>query len=233
MSLSEHIRGGLIVSCHIDETMGIDDRVYLEGLVRAVESGGAKALRIEGAEHIRGIRKLTSLPIIGFEMGRYDDGAEMITPSLDDIRRLTDAGADIIAIDGTNRKRRNGKDGFLFLEEARHAFDVPLWSDISSFAEGVRSAEIGFDFIATTLSGFTPATAEQAGEHADFELIDELAASLMIPVIAEGRLLTPEDAVAAFEAGAWAVVAGSAITRPSLITKMFVNGINRHFWGNL
>lgn len=212
--------------------MRLPEEEYMEALVQAVEAGGAGAVRVEGVENVRRLRKQTKLPIIGFVMGAYKDGSELITPTHDDARKLADAGADIVAVDGTNRVRPGGEEGFTFVDNLRSSMAVPLWCDICSFQEGIRCAELGADLVATTLAGFTPATTASGTYGPDYGLIGELSSSLVIPVVAEGRILTPEDAIAALEAGAWAVVAGKVITMPSILTKMFVSSMNQRNWGN-
>jgi N-acylglucosamine-6-phosphate 2-epimerase len=226
------IQNGLIVSCHMDPAMKIDAAVYLEGITQAAEQGGAAALRVEGVANVRNLRKKTSLPIIGLVLAKYDDGSDLITATLADIKQLTDAGADIVAVDGTNRQRPSGANGFSFLHEAVKHSEVPVWSDISTFEEGVRSAEIGADLVATTLSGYTRDSAQSNACEPDYELVSGLSSSLVIPVIAEGRVYSPEDAAQAISVGAYAVVVGTAITRPSLITKMFVSAMQPRKRGN-
>ncbi len=224
---------GLIVSCHIDEEELESMPELLSYFARTAERGGAAGLRIEGADSIRQIRSRTALPIIGFTQGSYDDGSPLITPTTDDVERLIAAGADLVAIDATRRKRPDGSDGFLFFEDLRKRFNALLWADIATFREGVHAAECGADVVATTLSGYTAGTVVKDYQTPDFTLIHELSNSLTIPVVAEGRIWTPESAARAIELGAYAVVVGSAITRPHVVTQMFVNAVrtsplNRH-----
>lgn len=216
---------GLVVSCHRDEKEPFMTMEVLLAFVKAAEQGGAVALRIEGTETVAAVRGQTALPIIGFVRGCYPDDSELITPELDDIAALVDAGATIVAVDATQRKRPNGQDGFMFVEEARKRGPIPLVADCSTFREGVRAAENGATFIATTLSGYTPDTERADHLRPDFELVHELSSALTVPVIAEGRIWTPEQAVRCLEEGAWAVVVGSAITRPRVITQMFVSAM--------
>jgi N-acylglucosamine-6-phosphate 2-epimerase len=216
---------GLIVSCHGDEKEPFHSIELLLAYAKAAELGGAIALRLEGAANVERIRKQTALPIIAFAKGSYADQSELITPELSDIERLLGAGADIVALDVTQRKRPNGLDGFDFLEEARKRFPQPLWADCSIFREGVRAAELGVDYVATTLSGHTPDTEQADYKSPDLEFLHGLSGSLTIPVIAEGRIWTPEDAAQCMAMGAYAVVVGSAITRPRLITQMFVSAL--------
>lgn len=216
---------GLVVSCHVDaeEQAGtIDLLAYFAG---AAEKGGAAGLRVEGVEHVRRLRPVTQLPIIGFVQGQFEDGSPLITPTIDDARALIDAGADIIAVDGTKRKRGDGTDGFLFFEQLRKSVAAPLLADVATFREGVRAAESGADAVATTLAGYTPGTTAKDYRTPDFTLIGELASALTIPVIAEGRIWDPDTAAKAIALGAHAVVVGSAITRPNIIAEVFVNAL--------
>lgn len=216
---------GLIVSCHIDEedeVGGIDLLVYF---AKAAERGGATGLRVEGVEHVRRLRPFTQLPIIGFVKGQFEDGSPLITPTEDDARALLSAGADIVAVDGTKRKRADGTDGFLFFEHLRKRLTAPLWADVATFREGIRAAESGADAVATTLAGYTPGTTAKDYRTPDFTLIHELSSALTIPVIAEGRIWEPDAAAKALSLGAHAVVVGSAITRPNVVTEVFVNAL--------
>jgi N-acylglucosamine-6-phosphate 2-epimerase len=212
---------GLIVSCHAEEEEGTGNFDALQYFAQASLDGGAAALRVEGPERVRVVRQLTKHPIIGFVQGSYPDGSALITPHLDDIEALLAAGADMVAIDATKRKRPGDLDGFIFFEQARKRFPAPLWADIATFREGVRAAEMGADLVATTLAGYTPGTAVRDYRTPDFTLIKELSSALTIPVVAEGRIWTPEDALRCAELGAHAVVVGSAITRPRVIARMY------------
>lgn len=222
------IEGGLIVSCHAEEHGGGDGFDALRYFARAAIEGGASGLRLEGSERIRAVRESTKLPLIGFVQGSYADGSALITPALDDIEALLSAGADIVAIDATKRKRPGEIDGFIFFEQARKRFTAPLWADVANFREGVRAAEMGADVVATTLAGYTPGTAVQDYRTPDFTLIRELSSALTIPVIAEGRIWSPEDARRCTALGAHAVVVGSAITRPQVITRMYVESLEEN-----
>lgn len=225
-SLLEQIRHGLIVSCHAETRAAIDPLDLLHMYAVAAEDGGARALRVEGCAAVAALRGRTTLPIIGFVKGSHADGSELITPTLEDIEALFTAGADVVAIDATKRKRPSGMDGFTFFDEARKRFTRPLWADCSMFREGVRAAEAGADLVATTLSGYTPATAETDHSEPDYTMIRELALSLVIPVVAEGRIWSPRAAAHALKEGAYAVVVGSAITRPAVITRMFAEAVH-------
>ena len=142
-----------------------------------------------------------------------------ITPTLAEVTELINVGADIIAFDGTSRPRQDCtlKD----IIDKIHMADKLAMADISTYEEGMNCIDLGADMISTTLAGYT----EESGEPSagpDFELLEKLVKSTDTPVILEGRIWEPEDIKKAFELGAYSVVIGSAITRPQLITKRFM-----------
>jgi N-acylglucosamine-6-phosphate 2-epimerase len=221
-SVIEKLRNGVIVLCHAegDEPFNFPD--YIAAFAKAAEMGGAVGIRVQGFDNIRSVRSAVRLPIVGISRGSYDDGWALITPDLSDIQSLINAGADMVALDVTQRIRPNGMDGFEFLELVRKRYSIPLIADVSTYIEGVRAAELGADFVATTLSGYTQYTEDRADDFPDFNLIERLTAEIHIPIIAEGRIWTPSEAAHALKCGAFAVVVGSAITRPRVITQRFV-----------
>lgn len=218
----EQWKNGIIVSCSLEQEDPFNHPEVIAKFAKAAEEGGACALRVKGPENVRTVRSECSLPIIGLSEGTFSSGWTCITPDVEDIEALLSAGSDCIALDVTPRKRPNGIDGIEFFEEVRNRFNVPLIADIAIFEEGVRAAEMGADAVATTLSGYTEYTSTKSDEHPDFQLIEELARAIKIPVIAEGRIWAPSDAKHAVEKGAYAVVVGSAITKPKIITERFV-----------
>ena len=94
-------------------------------------------------------------------------------------------------------------------------------ADISTFEEGLNCADLGADIISTTLSGYTEES-ETIIDGPDFELLERLVKATKKTIILEGRIWEPKEIKKAFEIGAYAVVIGSAITRPQLITKRFM-----------
>jgi N-acylglucosamine-6-phosphate 2-epimerase len=143
-----------------------------------------------------------------------------ITPTIEDVASLISAGADIIAFDGTSRKRPNNCNLEEIIKYIKMNGKISM-ADISTFEEGVNCAELGADILSTTLSGYTKES-DKSIEGPDFELVRSLCAKTKTPVILEGRIWTPEEVDKAFGLGAYAVVIGSAITRPQLITKRFI-----------
>lgn len=215
----QQIKNGIIVSCQPDE-FGLFSRTeFIVEFSIASELGGAVALRIEGAENIKAVRNKVRIPIIGLIKSKYPNGDVLITPDITSVEKIIESGADIVAIDVT---KRNGR--FEIFEQVRKKYkDAILMADISTHEEGLKADEIGADLIATTLSGYTYYTKHSLKKYEpDFELVSRLVRDTKVPIVAEGRIWTVEQAKKMFELGAFAVVVGSAITRPRLIVQRFV-----------
>ncbi|MGD6794182.1 N-acetylmannosamine-6-phosphate 2-epimerase [Metabacillus indicus] len=216
----DKVKGGLIVSCQALEDEPLYGSDVMAKMAAAAEQGGASGIRANGAEDIRAIKALTSLPVIGLIKRNYPDSEVYITPTKVEIEELISADADIIALDATNRLRPNGET----LEELVHyikAKGQKMMADVSTLEEGIYAEELGFDCISTTLSGYTSYSPQS--DSPDFELLKNLLEKVTIPVIAEGRIGTPDQAKEALSMRSFAVVVGSAITRPQLITRQFAD----------
>lgn len=218
---------GLVVSCQTEGDDPFNSPQFMAKFALAAKMGGAVGVRTEGIENIRTFHAEVDLPLIGIIDGQYENGWICVTPDFKDIEAILKAGADIVALDVTPRKRPNGMDGIEFFDEVRTRFDVPLIADISTFEEGVRAAEMGADAIATTLSGYTEQTQKYLTDEPDFQLIEELSRAVKIPVMAQGRIWTPQQAKHALNIGAFCAVAGTAITRPWMVTKKFVDTMSK------
>lgn len=224
-SVLNTIRGGLIVSCQARPGMPLHGPQHMAAMARAALLGGAAGLRACGVDDIRAEKEATSLPVIGLEKIDTEAFDVYITPTLESMRRVAEAGADIIAIDATDRPRPDGYALPELLATFRADCSTPVMADISTLDEGMDAAEMGFDAISTTMSGYTPYSPQQPGP--DFELLAELARRVSVPVLAEGRIWTPDEAARAMDLGAWAVVIGSAITRPEEIARRFARAVAR------
>ena len=217
----ERLRGGLVVSCQ-PVTGGPMDRVEIvAALAQAARDGGAVAVRIEGVANVAAVRTVLSLPIIGLIKRDLAGSPVRITPLVEDVAALAEAGADIIAFDATDRPRPAAV-AELLAETRRHRRIA--MADCSAMNDARAAAQAGVDIVGTTLSGYTggPVPAEP-----DLPFLREAAATLNLPVIAEGRFNTPALANDAIEAGAWCVVVGSAITRAEHVTGWFVAALAR------
>ena len=198
--------GGLIVSCQPVPGSPLDKPEIVAAMALAAEQAGAVALRIEGVENLRAVRAQVKVPIIGIIKRDLDDSPVRITPYLEDIDALMQAGADIIAVDGTERARPVPVATLL----ARiHQHKLVAMADCSSLEDGLTCQALVAEIIGTTLSGYTMA---YTPDEPDLELVKALAEA-GCRVNAEGRYNTPAQAAEAIRHGAWAVTVGSAITR--------------------
>lgn len=212
------IQGRLIVSCQAWEDDPFHGSENMALFARAAVEGGAAAIRANSPADVRAIRQAgVTVPILAIQKRTMPDGRLLITPTFEDARLLMDAGATAIALDCTARGRSYG--AIDRLRAIRESLGAPVAADIATVEEAVAAAGAGADFVLSTLRGYTDDT-EQFREF-DPPFIAELARATPVPVIAEGRIQTPEQARAAIAAGAFAVVVGSAITRPRDITARF------------
>jgi N-acylglucosamine-6-phosphate 2-epimerase len=216
----EALRCGLVVSVQAPDGSPLAASSHLAAMARAAELGGAAGIR---AVDVAAVKGAVGLPVIGLRKRRVEGSDVYITPSVDDARAVAAAGADIVAVDATLRPRPDGVDLASLVAE----LPVPVLADVDCLAAGLAAREAGAAAIATTLAGYTDAAsvATAAGGSAsgepDLELVSALAAELDCPVFAEGRIATPAQARAAFDAGAFAVVVGTAITDPLALTRAF------------
>lgn len=225
--LMEQLHHHLIVSCQPDSHDRLHDPMnhpmIMAALAQSAMLGGAAGIRADSEADIAAIRRVVQLPIIGILKHDLPGYEVRITPTLEDALKVAKAGADAIAVDGTKRPRPEGKTVREFIQEIKAQTGLPVFADISTLVEGVEAAEAGADAVLTTLSGYTEYSPVLEGP--DYELISALTARIKTPVIAEGRINSPDQAAKALACGAWAVTVGSAITRPRMITERFVRGI--------
>jgi len=224
MLILDKLRYKLIVSAQAEVDSPFNSPQGVLGFALSAIAGGAAGIRSEGFEKTLHIKKNVEVPVIGLLKSRFDDGFVRITGTFSDFEKMMDTRCDMIAVDGTYRVRE-GFTGPDFIREIKNRFDYPVMADISTFEDGIACIEAGADCISTTLSGYTPETSVQKIKGPDFELAKKLVMSAKIPVIAEGRINTPSDAAQMIRNGVWAVVVGTAITRPHVITSWFNSAI--------
>jgi N-acylglucosamine-6-phosphate 2-epimerase len=212
-------RGALIVSCQAKEGEPMRDPQIMAAVAQSVVAGGAAAVRANTPEHIRAIRAAVDVPIFGIYKRKYPGSDVYITPTLDEVRQIVEAGCDVITVDATERSRPNHQPLADFIAAIKREFSLPLMADVSTMAEGIAAEKLGADMVATTMAGYTPYSRQMRTP--DFTLIEELAAAVRVPIIAEGRIATPDEARQALACGAYAVCVGSMITRPGTITAYF------------
>lgn len=208
---------GLIVSCQALENEPLHSSFIMGRMALAAYEGGAVGIRANSVEDIKEIKNNVSLPIIGIIKKDYEGLVPYITPTMKEVEQLVNEGVDIIAVDATISQDEN------FLKEIIAKYkNQKFMADISTYEEGMRADELGFHYVGTTLIGYT----QQSKGIEKFEVLEKLIKDCKnAKVIAEGNFNTPEQARKAIDMGAYAVVVGSAITRPQLITKTFTDAL--------
>ncbi len=228
----ESLRQAVIVSVQAEYGEPLSKPECILAMAMSTLNGGAKGLRLANPENIRLVKEsLPEIPVIGITkpVHPYSDPENhvYITPSLWTAESVLQAGAEIVAMDATLRPRPTEESLKEIVLELKKRFPTALlMADIATEEEANVAVEMGFDVISTTLSGYTAETVSKtlSGEP-DFSLLAALSQNISRPVILEGRIWTPEHVTKAFDLGAYAVIIGSAITRPQVITKRFVHAI--------
>ena len=223
MGIIDSLKNKVIVSVQAMPNEPLYKEECMVAMMQSVLKGGAGGLRVAGARDVKNAKQITNVPVIGLtkpdSIPANWQEIVYITPTLKEVTTLVRAGADVIAFDGTSRKRPN-----CTLEEIIKFVKINnriSMADISTLEEGINCEKLGVDLLSTTLSGYTQySTLKNDGP--DFELLEKLVENTKKPVVLEGRIWSPEEVTKAFELGAHCVVIGSAITRPQLITKRFV-----------
>ncbi len=226
MNSIESLRGKLIVSCQALPNEPLHSSFIMGRMALAAKEGGAAGIRANTAEDIMEIKARVDLPVIGIIKREYPDSEVYITPTMAEIDELMRANPEIIAVDATMNRRPQGKALEYFLGEIKHRYpEQLLMADCSTVEEAIRADELGFDFIGTTLVGYTKQSKGRQLCEDDFLILRNILERVEHHVIAEGNIDTPKKAKRVIELGAFSVVVGSAITRPQLITRTFVEMI--------
>ena len=224
MDIITNLKGKIIVSSQAMPDEPLYKEECMNAMMASVINGGAAALRVAGARDVRNAKKF-NVPVIGLtkpeKLPPNWKEVVYITPTMKEVKELIDAGADIIAFDGT---LRNGKARLEEFISEIHKENRLAMADISTLEEGLECVKLGADIVSTTLAGYTLESGEPT-EGPDYDLLKKLVSATNTPVILEGRIWEPKEVKKAFELGAHCVVIGSAITRPQLITKRFIEGV--------
>ena len=222
--LLNKLKGGLIVSCQVQPDDPVYSMDFVLKMAQAAEWAGAAGIRANSPDQIKMIKEHVDLPLIGLYKIWHEDTDVFITPTLDAARQVWDAGADIIALDCTDQITHEGKPAWELLPLVQKEIaDALIFADVSTYEEAKRAVDLGADIVGPTLYGYTEAT-----KHIEEPNLREFARMCRdfgdrVFMIMEGHIYTPEDAVKCLYLGADAVVVGSAITRPHLIAKRFVD----------
>lgn len=222
------LRYGIVASVQASAGEPLNSPEILAAIADSTIRGGAVGVRLANVDNIQAFkRRCPDIPVIGITkppaIPENSDEIVYITPTCNDAALLAEAGADIVAMDATTRQRPGGESLSETVHQLKRDYpDLLLMADISKDSEGTAADRVGFDLISTTLSGYTTNTKNKLLKGPDFELLAQLAQSVSTPVILEGRLWDPKEVRKAFAWGAYAVVIGSAISRPHEITRRFV-----------
>ncbi|WP_195994079.1 N-acetylmannosamine-6-phosphate 2-epimerase [Faecalibacillus faecis] len=220
----EDIKNHLIVSCQALEYEPLHSSFIMSKMALAAYQGGAKGIRANTIEDIQAIKKEVDLPIIGIIKQEYEGSVVFITPTIKEVDALVKEGVDIIAMDATIRERPHHIYLDDFFKEVRKKYpNQKFMADCSTIEEAIHADELGFDFIGTTMVGYTKESKGLKIEENDFEIIRTIIQKVKHPVIAEGNIDTPQKAKRVLELGCYSVVVESIITRPQLITKRFTD----------
>lgn len=228
--LFERIKGKIIVSCQAvqGEPLYVEEKSIMYLMARAAQQAGTAAIRTSGVRDVIAIKEETGLPVIGLIKRVYEGYDAYITATMQEVDELVEAKADIVALDCTMRKRGDGLSINEFIAQIRAKYpDIILMADISTFEEGMNAWKAGVDMVGTTMSGYTPYSPTVDGP--DYELVRALSRAVNVPVIGEGKVHSPQDAVEMLRSGAYAVVVGGAITRPLEIATRFIRAAERAF----
>ena len=219
----DRIRGKMIISCQAlpGEPLYVEEKSVMYLMARAGKMAGCPAVRTSSVRDVVAIKEETGLPVIGLIKVQFPGFESYITPTMKEVGQLVEAGSDVVALDCTLRARGDGKTVNEFISQVREKYpDQILMADISTYEEGINAWKLGMDIVGTTMSGYTEASPKLEGP--DYELIRRLSQAIDVPVIGEGRIHYPQQAVEALEAGAFAIVVGGAVTRPLEIANRFM-----------
>ena len=221
------LKGQLIVSCQALPQEPLHSSFIMGRMARAAKEGGAAGIRANTKEDIKEIQEVTGLPIIGIVKRDYPDSSVYITPTMKEIEELMEVKPEIVAIDATGALRPRNVTLADFFHQIKEKYpEQKLMADCSTIEEALFADELGFDFIGTTMVGYTPQSKGLKIEENDFEILRTILKKVKHPVIAEGNVNSPEKAKRVIELGSYAVVVGSSITRPQLITKGYAEAVN-------
>lgn len=213
---------GLIVSCQAVQGETLYGYGVMNLMAKCAKDGGAVGIRANYVNDIMSIKKEVDLPIIGIIKAVYDGSDVYITPTLKEVKDLINTGCEVIALDCTNRARPNGEkleDLVKYIRE--NAPNVEIMADTADFNDAENADKLGFDYIGTTMRGYTAYT--KSINIPDYDFITKLVKEFPNrKIIAEGGVWEREQLKKVCDCGVYAVVIGTAITRPTDITKRFV-----------
>ena len=223
---TEVLNKGLIVSVQAPLGSPMRDPDVIASMAEASLRNGAIGVRLESPEHIGAVRRrCPEALIIGLWKCTFPNSSVYITPGWREIQGVWSAGADVIALDATERIRPEGQLLADLIQRARQELRATLMADVDSVQNGLRAAELGCDWIGTTLYGYTETTSDRTPP--GLELLPDLRRGLesSVRLICEGGIASPGIARSALDAGADNVVVGTAITGVDLQVAAYSRGL--------
>ncbi len=215
---------GLIVSCQAVQGEPLYGYGIMHLFAKAAKEGGATGIRAL-CDDIDSIKKEVGLPIIGLVKRCYDDSPIYITPNISDVDCLLKTQCDVICMDATFRSRPNGQTLQQVYDYARkHCGDRELMADVATLEEAINAQNMGFDYVSTTLRGYTEQTKD--APLPDIQFMAQCKQALTkTKLIAEGGIFELYHMQQVSQIDPYAVVVGSAITRPKVITERLLGGL--------
>ncbi|MEM9448905.1 MAG: N-acetylmannosamine-6-phosphate 2-epimerase [Cyanobacteria bacterium P01_E01_bin.6] len=214
---------GLVVSCQAPAQSPLHDPLMIAAIAQAAVLNGAVGVRIDSPAHVQAVRDRIAAPIIGLWKQQFPDSDVYITPQFHHAEAIALAGADIIAIDATSRRRPGNEKMATLIQQIHTQLGKPVMADIDTLDAAIAAAEAGADIVGTTLFGYTAETI--TSKPPGLELLSAMSEKLTVPVICEGGIASPEMANQAFERGAYTVVVGTAITGIDLQVQAYAHAI--------
>ena len=215
----DQIKGKLVISCQALPGEPLHSPMIMGRMAIAAKNAGAAGIRAQGVADISEIKQVTGLPVIGIIKRNYPDSEVFITATKKEVQELLATDCEMIALDATIRPRPNGELLQDLLDQI-HAANRLAMADCSTVEEAKIAEEMGFDCVSTTLAGYTSYSTQTSGP--DVELVKQLVKDCQIPVIAEGKIHTPEQLKEIMNLGVYSAVVGGAITRPQEIAQRFI-----------
>lgn len=210
----------MIVSCQACEGEPLYGYNIMHLFAKAAVEGGAVGIRALVGD-IAAIKAQVDVPVIGLTKCKYDDSEVYITSTVEEVDSLLATECDVIAMDATLRTRHGGNVLDALVAHIRETDPArKIMADVATEEDVVNAVRLGFDYVSTTLRGYTAETKHCVIPDFDFmKAVSKLLEGTSVKMVAEGGIFEKSDMERIKEIDSYAVVVGSAITRPQVITR--------------